>query len=105
MLSEYITFNSCSAHTHSFALAQTDCMEAKGLKVNSNKTKIFISGPNINTQTQVRLPVVVGEGVSSNFVLSTSCSQWIHKKCNWLIGKFETKRDYQCDISWYHLPS
>ena len=70
-------------------------MEAKGLRLNSNKTMIFINRPNLNTQTQARSPVVVLEGgVGSTFVFCTSCSQWIHRKCNWLIGKFEASLDY-----------
>lgn len=72
-------------------------MEAKGLRVNNNETKFFISGSNLNTQTQVSSSAVVVEGVvGSTFVFFISCSQWIHKKCNQLIGKFEANLGYQC---------
>ena len=72
-------------------------MEAKGLRVNSNETKFFISGSNLNTYPQVSPPAVVAEGVvGSTFVFFINCSQRIHKKCNRLIGKFEANLDCQC---------
>lgn len=50
-------------------------MEVKGLWENSNEKKIFISGPNLNTWTEVSSPEVIVEGVvGSTFVFYASCS-------------------------------
>ena len=75
-----------------------DGMEAKGLRVNKDKTKILISGPKLNTQKDSgKFPCgVCRKGVCSNSVFYSGCSCWVHKKCSGLKGKLKANPDVRC---------
>ena len=54
-------------------------MEAKGLRVNMGKTKIMVSGVNLQTlKDSGEYPC----SVCSNSIYCAGCSHWVHKKCS-----------------------
>jgi hypothetical protein len=59
-------------------------MERRGLKINMDKTKLMVSGKDIEENIQVgKYPCgVCGRGVGSNSILCTTCNKWCHKKCS-----------------------
>jgi len=61
-----------------------DNVESKGMRVNTNKTKVRISGERQKVmQKVVRWPYgVCGKGVGSNSLQCNSCQKWVHKKCS-----------------------
>ena len=63
-------------------------MEAKGLRVNMGKTKIMVSGVNLQTlKDSGKYPCsVCRKGVGSNSIYCDGCSHWVHKKCSGVIG-------------------
>ena len=77
-----------------------DGMEAKGRRVNNDKTKILISGPDLTTlkDTGKHPCGVCRSRVGSNSIFCSGCSHWVHKKCSGLKGKGEcwapTKFDF-----------
>ena len=73
-------------------------MEAKGLRVNLKKTKIMISGPNLNTlKDSGRYPCAVcRSGVGKNSVLCHGCKLWVHKKCSNIRGRLTDDPSYRC---------
>ena len=69
-------------------------MEAKGLRVNMGKTKIMVSG--VNLQTLKDSCSVCRKGVGSNSIYCAGCSHWVHKKCSGVIGSLKSNPDYRC---------
>ena len=68
-------------------------MEAKGLRVNMGKTKIMVSGVNLQTlKDSGKYPCSVG----SNSIYCAGCSHWVHKKCSGVIGSLKLNPDYRC---------
>ena len=69
-------------------------MEAKGLRVNMGKTKIMVSGVNLQTlKDSGKYPCsVCRKGVASNSIYCAGCSHWVHKKCSGL----KSNPDYRC---------
>ena len=63
-------------------------MEAKGLRVNMGKTKIMVSGVNLQTlKDSGEYPCsVCRKGVGSNSIYCAGCSHWVHKKCSGVTG-------------------
>ena len=53
-----------------------ECMEAKGLKVNTGKTKVMVSGKNCGDVERLgKLPCTVcGKGTGNNSIRCTGCS-------------------------------
>ena len=66
-------------------------MEAKGLRVNMGKTKIMVSGVNLQTlKDSGEYPCsVCRKGVGSNSIYCAGCSHWVHKKCSGVIGSLK----------------
>ena len=62
-------------------------MEANGLRVNMGKTKIMVSGVNLQTlKDSGKYPCsVYRRGVGSNSIYCAGCSHWVHKKCSGVI--------------------
>jgi len=59
-----------------------DNVESKGMRVNTNKTKVMISGERQKVKV-VRWPCgVCRKGVGSNSLQCNSCQKWVHKKCS-----------------------
>ena len=73
-------------------------MEAKGLRVNMGKTKIMVSGVNLQTlKDSGKYPYsVCRKGVVSNSIYCAGCSYWVHKKCSGVIGSLKSNPDYRC---------
>ena len=61
-----------------------DAMEAKGLKVNVNKTKVMFSGKcGKSAVGYVKYPCgVCSKGVGDNSILCGTCGKWVHKRCS-----------------------
>ena len=72
--------------------------EAKGLRVNMGKTKIMVSGVNLQTlKDSGKYPCsVCRKGVSSNSIYCAGCSHWVHKNCSGVIGSLKSNPDYRC---------
>ena len=73
-------------------------MEAKCLRVNMGKTKIMVSGVNLQTlKGSGEYPCsVCRKGVGSNSIYCAGCSHWVHKKCSGVIGSLKSIPDYRC---------
>ena len=70
-------------------------LSAKGVKVNTKKTKIMISKPGAGpVQKTGKYPCsVCSKGVESNSIQCTKCKQWVHARCSRVKGKLaEVKR-------------
>jgi len=61
-----------------------DNMENRHMRVNTNKTKVMISGERQKImQKAARQPCgFCHRGVGSNSIQCTSCQKWVHKKCS-----------------------
>ena len=78
-----------------------ECFEAKGLKVNTNKTKVLVSGRNCGDIERVgKWPCTVcGQGVGSNSIQCQECFGWIHKKCSGVKGSLaKAGRSFMCKV-------
>ena len=59
-----------------------DALESKGLKVNTRKTKLMVSGSEGELYKSKIDPCgVCGKRVMANSVLCTKCGSWVHGKC------------------------
>ena len=59
-----------------------DALESKGLKVNTKKTKLMVSGPEGELfKSKIGPCGVCGGRVMANSVLCTKCESWVHGKC------------------------
>ena len=76
-------------------------LSAKGLKVNTKKTKIMISKPGASpVQKTGKYPCsVCSKGVGSNSIQCTKCKQWIHARCSRVKGKLAKVKDFVCNSS------
>ena len=73
-------------------------MEAKGLRVNMGKTKIMVSGVNLQKlKDSGEYPCsVCRKGAGSNSIYCAGCSHWVHKKCSGVNGSLKSNPDYRC---------
>ena len=73
-------------------------LESKGLKVNMEKTKVMISGRDLNTlQTSgTYLCAACRKGVGKSSVFCSGCSFWVHKKCSDIPGRLVENPDFRC---------
>ena len=73
-------------------------MEAKGLRVNMDKTKIMMSGPNLNSlRDSGKYPCsVCRDGVGKNSINCPGCNLWVHKRCSGINGKLKEDPSYRC---------
>ena len=59
-----------------------DTLESKGLKVNTGKTKLMVSGSEEELlKSKIDPYKVCGRRVMANSVLCTKCDNWIHGRC------------------------
>ena len=74
-------------------------LSAKGLKVNTKKTKIMISKPTAGpVQKTGKYPCsVCSKGVGSNSIQCTKCKQWVHARCSRVKGKLAEVKDFVCN--------
>ena len=73
-------------------------MEGKGLRVNMGKTKVMISGPDLNPlKDSGRFPCsVCRDGVGGNSIFCSGCNLWVHKRCSGIAGKLKEDPAYRC---------
>ena len=73
-------------------------MEEKGLRVNMGKTKVLISGPNLDVlQKSGKYPCAVClKGVGTNSIFCGGCSSWVHKKCSGVPGPLKPDPNFRC---------
>ena len=74
-------------------------LSAKGLKVNTKKTKIMISKPGAGpVQKTGKYPCsVCSKGVGSNSIQCTKCKQWVQARCSHVKGKLSELKDFVCN--------
>lgn len=73
-------------------------LEAKGLRVNMGKTKVLISGKNLESLTNSgKHPCsVCRKGVGSNSIFCEGCQFWVHNKCSGIKAKLKADPSYRC---------
>ena len=73
-------------------------MEAKGLRVNTKKTKVMISHPDAGpVYKSGKYPCgVCSKGVGRNSIQCTSCKQWVHARCSGIRGNLSKVKDFVC---------
>ncbi|XP_048579357.1 uncharacterized protein LOC125560947 [Nematostella vectensis] len=73
-------------------------LESKGLRVNMSKTKILMSGPDLNSLRDSRKfhCAVCRKGVRSNSIFCSGCSLWVHKKCSNIPGRLTPNPLFRC---------
>jgi len=73
-------------------------LEAGGLKVNVQKTKVLVSGRDIGKVTETgSFPCsVCCRGVGSNSIFCNSCRHWVHKRCSGIKGRLRPDAQFQC---------
>ena len=69
------------------------CLEAKGPRVNMRKTKIVVSGVDLQT---LKDSGVCRKVAGSYSIYCTGCLHWVHKKCSCIIGGLKPNPDYCC---------
>ena len=78
-------------------------MEGKGLRVNMGKTKVMVSGPNLNLlRKSGKYPCAVclsGVG-ETNAILCSNCSHWVHKRCSGIKGPLRADTHYNAPDVW-----
>ena len=73
-------------------------MERKGLRVNMGKTKLMVSGSNLDVlRKSGKYPCGVCQaGVGRNFIQCRGCRQWVHKKCSGIKGSLNLDLNFRC---------
>ena len=73
-------------------------LEAKGLRVNIEKTKIMICGKNLHSlKDSGKHPCgVCCKGVGSNSIFCDGYQSWINKKCSGFKGRLKANPIYRC---------
>ena len=73
-------------------------MEKKGLRVNMGKTKLTVSGSNLDVlRKSGENPCGVCQaGVGKNVIQFEGCRQWVHKKCSGIKGPLTSEPNFLC---------
>ena len=73
-------------------------MEKKGLRVNMGKTKIMVSGMDLDLLKKPGKDhcSVCQKGVGSNAIFCGGCFCWIHKKCSCIKGPLRPDPEFRC---------
>ena len=72
--------------------------ELKGLRVNMGKTKVMISGPNLDLLKDTgRHPCgVCRKCAGANSILCSACSHWVHHGCSDVKGRLVEDPNFKC---------
>ena len=70
-------------------------MENNGLRVNKGKTKLIVSGPNLDVLKKYPCGVCQ-TNVGRNAIYFSGCRQWLHKKCSGIKGSLASNLDFKC---------
>ena len=75
-------------------------LEKRGLKINSEKTKVMITGkaPTLRQETGRYPCSCCGKGVGANSVLCTGCGKWCHWRCSGLGNVNQAGENYKCPV-------
>ena len=78
--------------------AQSIKMEKKGLRVNMAKTKLMVSGSNLDMlRKSGKYPCCVCQaGVCKNAIQCGGCRQWVRKKCSGIKGPLTSDLNFRC---------
>ena len=73
-------------------------MEKRGLRVNMGKTKVLVSGHNLNVMKKSgKYPCgVCLTGVGANSIFCRGCTSWVQKKCSGLSEALKEDPEYRC---------
>ena len=73
-------------------------MEAKGLRVNADKTKVMqCRMSRFQSENSGKHPRgVCRQGVASNSILCVECLRQIHNRCSGIKGKLKSNFDFRC---------
>ena len=73
-------------------------MEKRGLRVNMGKTKLMVSGSNLDVlRKSGKYPCGVCQaGVGRNAIQCGGCRQWVHKKCSGIKGSLTSDLNFRC---------
>ena len=73
-------------------------LEAKGLIINTRKTKIMVTRVDLQTlKDSAKYPCsVCRKGVGSNFIYCSQCLHWVHKKFSGLNSRLNLNPHYRC---------
>ena len=73
-------------------------MEAKGLRVNADKTKVMQCRVSRfqSEDSGKHTCGVYRKGVASNSILCVECLRWVHKRCSGIKGKLKSNVDFRC---------
>ena len=76
-----------------------DSIQAKGLRVSINKTKLVCSKHNSSVKSD---PVkwlcsICCKGVGSNSIFCQSCNHWVHKRCLKIKGSLKADPSFKCN--------
>ena len=73
-------------------------MKKKGLRVNMGKTKLMVSGSNLDVLRKCgKYPCGVCQaGVGRNSIQCGDCRQWVHKKCSTIKGPLTSDLNFRC---------
>ena len=73
-------------------------MEKKGLKVNMGKTKLMVSGSNLDVliKSGKYSCGVCQAGLGRNVIKCGGCRQWVHKKCSGIKGPLTSDLNFRC---------
>ena len=73
-------------------------MEDKGLRVNMGKTKIMVSGPQMDSlrETGKHPCAICLSGTGQNSIYCSGCAKWVHKKCSNIKGSLKQDSSYKC---------
>ena len=73
-------------------------MDKKGLRVNMGKTKLMVSGSNLDAlrKSGKYFCGVCQVGVGKNAIQCGGCRQWVHKKCSGIKGPLTSDLNFRC---------
>ena len=76
-----------------------DNIEAKGLRVNVNKTKRVCSKRNSSVKPDpVKWPCsICRKGVGINSIFCQSCNHWVRKRCSKIKGSLKADQSFKCN--------
>ena len=78
-----------------------DNVEAKGLRVNVNKTKLACSKHNssVNSDSVKWLFSICHKGVGITSIFYQSCNHWVHRGCWKIKGRLKADPSFKCNAS------
>jgi hypothetical protein len=74
----------------------TRAMDANGMEVNIEKTKVMWNRGDVQTESTARHPsALCNKGVGS-YSMCEKCNKWTHKRCSGIQGSLNTVKGFEC---------